>query len=375
MKRVNPVTVMAMKAEKPESHTIQVRIEDLAFGGDGVARVEGKACFVPYTIPGELCRIRIRENRKNMMRGRLEEVLEPAAERCQPQCRVFGHCGGCQYQHLTYEAECRFKQNQVEQTMRRLGGLTSPPMRPLIPSPHAYGYRNRIQLHVEGDKVGFRAGDGRTLVPVRECPIASDEINHQLRKLKPDDLRGKIKLALSDAGTHDAGFSQVNRYQNEVLRHAVKTAMSGRGGRLIELYAGAGFFTEALQPQFDAVTAVEWDSRLMERGRQRCPEIDWVHSSVEDAVSRLKWSPTTGEQLSLLVDPPREGLSPAVLPYIMKSNAEVLVYLSCNPSTQARDLKALARRWQVESITPIDLFPKTAHIESLTVLSRSQGEH
>jgi len=352
---------------KSQTAPIDVTIEDLAFGGDGVARVDGKACFIPFTIPGDVCRIRVRESRKNFMRGRLVEILEPAPDRISHPCQVFGHCGGCQYQHMSYEAECRFKANQVAQTMQRLGGMPAPPMQALIPSPEAYGYRNRIQIHIEQGKFGFRAGDGQSLVPIRECPIASDQINRQLTRLKPDDIRGRRKLALSDDDTAAAGFSQVNRYQNDTLRQQVLQAFAGLGGRLIELYAGGGFFTEVLQEQFESISAVEWDSRLIERGRECCPEVDWVHQSVEAAAPQLDWG---GEGLSILVDPPREGVPAEVLEHIRLSGAGGLAYLSCNPATQARDLRQLTSNWQVLSITPIDLFPRTAHIESLAVLNK-----
>ena len=352
---------------KSKPALIDVTIEDLAFGGDGIARVDGKACFVPFTMPGDICRIRIRENRKNFMRGQLVELLEAAPDRTQHRCRVFGHCGGCQYQHMTYEAECHFKANQVSQTMRRLGGMLEPPMQPLVPSPEAYGYRNRIQVHIEQSKFGFRAGDGQSFVPIRECPIASDQINRQLARLKPDDIRGRRKLALSDDDTAAAGFSQVNRYQNDTLRQQVLQAFDGIGGRLIELYAGGGFFTELLQSQFTTISAVEWDSRLVESGRKCCPGVDWVHRSVEEAVPVLDWK---GEELSILVDPPREGLPAAVLETIRNATATRFVYLSCNPATQARDLQQLSSDWSVNRITPIDLFPRTAHIESLAVCER-----
>ncbi len=364
-----------MKSQPP---TIDVTIEDLAFGGDGVARVDGKACFVPFTIPGDVCRIRIRESRKNFMRGRLVEILTPAPDRTKHKCSVFGHCGGCQYQHMTYEAECRFKEKQVLETMRRLGGMENPPLQPLIPSPKAYRYRNRIQLHIEQGQVGFRAGDGHTLVPIRECPIASDDINGQLRDLKPADIRGQRKLALSDSDTAAAGFSQINRYQNETLLQLIQQAFAGAQGRLIELYAGGGFFTEVLQPQFASISAVEWDSRLVERARIACPAVEWLHESVEEATPKLNWQ-GAGEteagqesELSILVDPPREGLAANALGDIKHSSASRLVYLSCNPATQARDLKQLAPEWHVTSITPIDLFPQTAHIESLAVLSKDK---
>jgi 23S rRNA (uracil1939-C5)-methyltransferase len=365
-----------MENKKP--NTLDVEIQDLAFGGDGVARIEGKACFVPFTLPGDICRIRIRESKKNFMRGRLVEVLTPAQDRIKHKCSVFGHCGGCQYQHMSYAAECRFKETQVRETMRRLGGMTEPPMQPLIPSPKPYGYRNRIQVHIEQGKVGFRAGDGQSLVAIRECPIASEQINKQLRELKPDDIRGQRKLALSDDDTTAAGFSQVNRYQNDALLNLIRKAFAAAQGRLIELYAGSGFFTAALQQQFNSIAVVEWDSRLVEKGRQSCPDVEWFHESVEEAAAKLNWSGGEGArgeksesaELSILVDPPREGIAANALAAIKSSGAVRLVYLSCNPATQARDLKQLAPEWTVTELTPIDLFPRTAHIENLAVCVR-----
>lgn len=207
--------------------TVEVTIDSLAFGGDGVARIEGKACFIPFTMPGERCRIRIVKEKKSFCRAELLEVLHASGDRTDPVCPVFGKCGGCQYQHLTYEAECRYKEQQVRESFRR----------------------------------------------------------------------------------------------------------------------------------------------LVERGRQALSTVEWLEMDVDQALHRLPLK-NLDASATILVDPPREGLSPPVKEWLRSANAAGFVYLSCNPATQARDLKELSGAWQVDSIQPIDLFPRTAHIESLVVCRR-----
>ena len=128
---------------------LELVIEDLAFGGKGVARDKGKAVFVPFTIDGERVTAKIVREKKQFAEAELVEVLEPSPQRVLPECPYFGRCGGCSYQHISYEHQLELKARQVEQAMRRIGRLAEPPIHPMIPSPRPYGYRNRITVHAE----------------------------------------------------------------------------------------------------------------------------------------------------------------------------------------------------------------------------------
>ena len=165
-------------------HTIDLTIEDVAFGGKGVARDEGKAVFIPFTIDGERVTAKITREKKQFAEGELIELLEPSAHRAVPECPYFGRCGGCSYQHISYAHQLELKARQVEQAMRRIGKISEPPMRPIIPSPSPYGYRNRITVHAEDNVVGFYRRDVHQLMDIAHCPIAMPEVNAALAQLR-----------------------------------------------------------------------------------------------------------------------------------------------------------------------------------------------
>ena len=134
-----------------------VTVSDVAFGGKGVSRHEGKVFFIPFTAPGDVVNVRVTRNKKKFAEAEALEIVTPSPDRVVPKCHWFGHCGGCAYQHIAYPAQLTLKHQQVEQTLRRVGQLNEVPMRPIIPSPEHYEYRNRIKVHVENRQVGFYA--------------------------------------------------------------------------------------------------------------------------------------------------------------------------------------------------------------------------
>ena len=168
---------------------VELRIEDVAFGGKGVARDQGKAVFVPFTIDGERITANIVREKKQFAEGELVALLDASPERATPDCPYFGRCGGCSYQHISYEHQVRLKAKQVEQAMRRIGRLSDPPMQPIIPSPLPYGYRNRITVHAEDGVVGFYRRDVHQLMDIEQCPIAAPEVNNALAQLRAGRVR------------------------------------------------------------------------------------------------------------------------------------------------------------------------------------------
>src|SRR5436305_12561460 len=134
---------------------VELQITDVAFGGKGVARANGKAVFVPYVIDGEILSTNITRERKKFLEAELESIVTPSPHRVEPRCPYFGRCGGCVYQHIDYEHQLALKWRQVKETLPRIGGLQEPPMRPFIPSPIEAGYRNRITDHVRVCGLGF----------------------------------------------------------------------------------------------------------------------------------------------------------------------------------------------------------------------------
>lgn len=350
---------------------IDVEINDIGFGGRGVGRVDGVACFVPGVIEKEKVRVKIAKVKSRMMEAWLLEVLEPSPYRVEPPCPVFLKCGGCSYQHIDYPHQLQIKETQLREALRRLGGLSDPPVLPMIASPEPYGYRNRIAVHVRDGNVGFYAEGSNRVIPVKKCLIASPEVDlgfQDLLKERPRDgdyLIGEKKRY--------GGFRQVNNAVAEILKETVREAVRPSdeatpiAGLLVDAYCGAGFFAHELQELFTKVIGIERSiASVAMASRQAAENEEYIAGDVE-----LKLGEALGagksEETVLLLDPPSEGLAELAMEAILQNPPARIVYVSCNPATLARDAKRLAGNYRLVQVTPLDMFPQTAEIESVSV--------
>src|SRR6059058_3554938 len=195
---------------------VDLEIEDIAFGGKGVARDQGKAVFVPYTIEGELVSAEIVREKKQFAEAELVEVKQSSPDRVEPLCPYFGRCGGCAYQHISYEHQLAIKWRQVRDALQRIGKLKDVPMRPIIASPEQYGYRNRITVHAEEGVIGFFRRDSHRLIDIERCPIALDEVNQALAQLRSSHPRdGHYTLRATESNQRI--FSQTNDAVDKAL--------------------------------------------------------------------------------------------------------------------------------------------------------------
>jgi 23S rRNA (uracil1939-C5)-methyltransferase len=343
--------------------SVELEIHDIAFGGKGVARAEGKAVFVPFTIDGEHVSAAITREKKQFAEADLLAVLEPSAHRVAAPCPYFGRCGGCSYQHIDYEHQLELKQKQVEQAIRRIARLSDPPIRPIIPSPLPYAYRNRITVHVEDGVVGFFRRDVHQLMDIAECPIAMPEVNAaltQLRATRPVD--GNYALR---ARSGPRVFAQTNNAVADVMADFIAASLTGEEQLLIDAFCGAGFFAKRLASKFHRIIGIDWDRFAIDAARKDArPNEDYVAGDV--AVELRKAAVTSH---ALIVDPPATGLSAEMRRAVVDSAPRRMIYVSCNPPTLARDLAELTSRLSVVSITPFDMFPQTAEIEVVVYLT------
>ncbi len=348
-----------------------LEINDLAFGGKGVGRIGGIACFVPGVIDGEKVRVKIAKVKSRLVEAWLQEVLEPSPHRIDAPCPVFLKCGGCAYQHIDYPHQLRIKETQLREALRRLGGLTDPPVSPMIPSPEPYGYRNRITVHVREGKAGFFAQGSNRVVPVSKCLIASGEVDlgfQDLLKSRPNDgdyLIGEKKRY--------GGFRQVNNAVAEILKKTVRDAVRPSGEEnsirelLVDAYCGAGFFAHELQSLFTKVIGIERSiASVAMASRQAAANEEYLAGDVEQMLPAAL-SAASSAGTVLLLDPPSEGLAELATEAILERPPARIVYVSCNPATLARDAKRLSERYRIVQVAPLDMFPQTAEIESVSV--------
>ena len=374
-----------------------------------MARIEGKVVFVPFVLPGERASI---ETAAKGVDAELVDILEPAAERVAPPCPIFARCGGCNYQHAPYEFQLARKVEILREQLRRVGKIDYTGPIETVSGP-AYGYRNRVQVHIDNRRLGYLAARSHDLIPLTEdCPIASPKLNQALAAMQerlhdarfPRFLRS-IELFTNETDVQvnaiDTGqplrkdffewcesvaalnyptafgsfrvsphsFFQVNRFLVDKL---VETALNGASGEsALDLYAGAGLFAVPLSKQFAHVAAVEAGSAaardLEVNAESNAPGagIRVEHARVEDYLAKLQSAPAF-----ILADPPRAGLGKEVVAHLNRLTPQRITIVSCDPATLARDLAALTG-YSIGRVTLVDLFPQTYHLETVVQLIRA----
>ena len=404
----------------------RVIITDIAYGGDGVGRLaDGSVVFVPFTAVGDDVEIEITERKAAFCRGVARKFVAAGQGRATPCCRYYGRCGGCSYQHLTYETEVACKAKQFKTLMARVGKFESfPELESVNPSPQDYGYRNKLRLE-PGERTleatgyyvpyGYFERDNTTFMMVKSCPLAQDALNKMLPKAIRSDwgkqnAKRKEPYPLTLRITTDGdccfyfgqdsqklswlkekllgvtyrvpvgGFWQVNPPVAERLLQTVKAWCEAlpTKGHLLDIYGGAGTFTMQLGPMFDHRSLVESD----------VPAVNAADFALQEAglVTEL-WKGPAEEFLSAadgplanidldqtvaVIDPPRMGCLPKAISALRDRPPKYLIYVSCNPATLARDLKLLCADglYKPEKCALFDMFPRTAHFESVVLLSK-----
>jgi 23S rRNA (uracil1939-C5)-methyltransferase len=403
----------------PDTNPLEVTVEKLVYGGQGLARVEGRVVMAPFVLPGERVRVRAESERRGMVEARLLEVLAPAEGRTAPSCPFFERCGGCQYQHAGYETQLEQKRRILREVLARIGKLEAPAEIPTI-SGEPWGYRNRTQLHLAGGEIGFFGSGSHHLVPVDRCPISSPRINQALAALRgmkgerrfpgfitslemftnesevqvnvlesgrpvsrrffdwcaekiPGYAADAIEYGVGSATycVHHRSFFQVNRFLIEPL---IAAALDGAEGETaLDLYSGVGLFSIPLARRFGSVTAVETSSSAA-----RDLEFNAARAGVAVAVRRqpVEAFLETAEARPdfVLADPPRSGLGKHAVRHLLRLKPPRLIIVACDPATLARDLAALAAGgYAIERLVLIDLFPQTFHIETIARLGLGSG--
>ena len=361
-------------------------VEKLVSGGDGLLRDGGLVVFVPGVLPGETVTYRAGSVRKGFARGTLVRVDVASPDRREPPCALYGRCGGCDFMHLNEDAQARHKALLVQETFRRLGKKTVP--LPEIVTGPAWGYRSRLQLHKDrsGAPAGFKARASDRTIGVSQCPVAAPGFAALLASggaelpvgrtnafaaggtayFEGRDSRVTLEVAGKRLASSLDGFFQSNLALLPALIREVLAALPPTGKRVLDLYGGSGLFGAFLADRYDTVIEVEQNGAALALARENVvgPLHEFYEASLETWVAR---QPRKNPPLdAVVVDPPRTGLSPEVTAYLAAGPAPVLVYVSCNPDTLARDTKALeAAGWTMTALKLFDFYPQTTHTEAV----------
>jgi len=366
-----------------------LKIEKIVPGGDGLIRHEGRVIFVPGVLPGEVVDIRLTEIRKRFCRADVLQIHKPSPGRVSPVCPLYGQCGGCNLQHLEYGRQLEAKEGFVREHFRRIAGMELPGEFRFHPS-DPYGYRSRIQIHCDGSNRGFRKKGSSDIISVPRCPVLTDSLNSWLsgsddyaggRKVlfgtaqdvyaEGDNREIRIPLAGKEIAFRADLFFQSNL---SVLPHLIDYALDGaEGERAMDLYCGVGLFSLFLADRFRKLTAIELnpDTEEFYRNNLSGQDADYYGMSLEDW---LKRKGRKREKMDLIVvDPPRTGLSAPVRRFLTECPAESLVYVSCDPATQARDTAELMKGgYEPVAARGFDFYPQTHHMETVLRFRRKK---
>lgn len=405
---------------------ILITPDKLTYGGDAMGRLpDARAVFVPFALPGEQVRVQIVEEKRGYVRAELLEIIQPASERIPPRCLHFGTCGGCHYQHLPYTSQLEFKTGILRDQLTRIGQIANPPIQPIQACPDPWNYRNHVQFHVHPNGgLGYLAPNSNRIVPIQECHLpeeplnalwpqlefeaetgierlslrlgADEEIMMLLESRNPeipgleveadisvlhqfggetlvlvgdDHLRMDIQLP---AGSQSRGFQvssgsffQVNTRMAGALVNHLLSNLPDNLDTLLDVYCGVGLFSAFLAPHVQRLIGIEASPSACEDFSLNLDEFDNVElyeATAEQALPALQVKPDY-----ILVDPPRAGLERSALEAILSLQPKTIAYVSCDPATLARDAHRLANGgYQLQKITPFDLFPHTFHIESVS---------
>jgi 23S rRNA (uracil1939-C5)-methyltransferase len=413
------------------SDLLTVKLEKLTYGGDALGRlpdpltgIEGRVIFVRFALPGETVQVRVVEEKRSHVRAELVEVLEPSPERITPKCLHYGVCGGCHYQHLSYQAQLKVKTQILCDQLTRIGNIENPPVQPIIPSAYEWNYRNHIQFHLTRDgKLGYVDAKGRNVIPISECHLPEKPLNDIWPKLEFEPGLGLERVSLRIGAGEDivlalesdspetpeleleadlsvvhlteddmvvmagdqymiipvndrpfrvsaASFFQVNtEMAGKMVEHLLANLPVSPDTTLLDIYCGVGLFSAFFAARVGRLIGVESSPSACDDFVSNLDEFENVElyeASAEDVLPSLDVTPEAA-----IIDPPRAGLDKRVLDALLDRGPKRIAYVSCDPSTLGRDAARLsAGGYRLVQVTPFDLFPQTYSIESISIFEK-----
>jgi tRNA/tmRNA/rRNA uracil-C5-methylase (TrmA/RlmC/RlmD family) len=378
-------------AELAVGQRCSLTITDIAFGGEGVARLGEFVIFVPFVIAGEAIEAEITEVKKSFGRARLISVRSASPERVTPKCPYFMACGGCQYQHISYAEQLRIKHKQIRDLFQRVGRFETE-IESVAGSPREYGYRNRIMIRTQWNKpeqklnIGFIRYDNRFVEDIDHCPISELEVSDGIKQVRANPPpKGGLKVVLrklpENWNVPQDSFFQNNFFLLPELVNTVRNYFKASGSRfLIDVYCGVGFFGIELADLADAFLGVELDRKAIQSARKNAADRninngDFQIGPADELLPHILQS-FPPSATTVLIDPPRTGCPAPSLELLRETKPNQILYVSCHPATLARDLNVLCAGgvYEVARVKPLDMFPQTQHVECVADVRLSTRE-
>ena len=393
--------------------TTNIKIEKISYDGKGIGYIDGKVAFVSNALPNEIVNAKIIKENKNYYECETQEIIEKSKNRIKPACPYFNECGGCSYMHVTHEDEVEYKVNALKEILKRNAVIDANVS--TIISNNELGYRNKLSLKVENYEFGFYKEESHECIKIDECLLASLAISN-IFKLK-EYLKFKEGNILIRSNFNDEIIIKINSESSvdlniEKLKEHIKLV-----GIIIndKIIYGEDFFIEQVHNYFYKVNINSFfqiNLNILDKvinllrekeyntvadlycgvgtlgiplKKQKLYGIEIVKEAVIDAIYNAKINKQDNKYLlgsaeainkinakidTIIIDPPRAGLNKKTLDFLINYQSDNLIYMSCNPMTLAKNLKSLSTVYNIEEVFYLDMFPRTKHIECVSVLSR-----
>lgn len=369
---------------------MRVKIEKLDNFGRGITYLNNRICFVENALPGEIVDIDIIKEKSKYIEAKVVSIIEPSKDRIKVDCPYYDLCGGCSLRHLSYEKENLFKEEKVKDLLNHIGKLNVK-VNSIISGPEN-NYRNKVTFHKSKGKIGYFAKGTKNIIPIDNCLLLDKVINNNIKNIKAESNEIVIRSSNDSSEVLMNGnnsiitsigdkkyylsknsFFQVNKYLTKELYDLVRKAIHKPYKTCLDLYCGTGTIGIYISDLVDSVIGIDYsESNIKDANRNielnNTNNISFICDKVENKIDTFK------DVNLVIIDPPRAGLDSKTIKYLIEINPEKIIYVSCDPATLSRDLKELNSKFNILEVTPVNMFPRTYHVECISVLERRNVE-
>ncbi len=356
---------------------MKVEIYKLNHQGKGITYIDNKIVFVNNVLPGEIVNIKILKNNKNYMTAEVMNYIKTSPERIDNKCIYFGKCGGCCFDNVHYNYELEFKENKIKEIIKKYTSINVKKINNIVKSEKEYNYRNKATFKIKNKKLGYFKELSNDFIEIKNCLLCDEKINKKLSEKKLNKVSEKIiksfdryiKFDKCKFKVSQNSFFQINTNQAiniySKINDYIKTL---KDPKVLDLFCGVGSISIFISESSKEVLGIEINEGSIKDAIKNIKlnnikNVNFISYDVNKIINDIDFVPNV-----VIVDPPRSGLDKILIENLLESNVKDIIYLSCDPMTLARDLNLLNKKYEVISITPYDMFPKTFHVETLTFL-------
>ena len=365
---------------------MKVTIEKLDNFGRGITHINNKICFVDNALPEEIVEIEIVKEKSKFIEAKTISIPHPSKDRIEVDCPYYDICGGCSLRHLSYDKENEFKEQKVQELLKHIGKLDVK-VNSIIYGPEN-NYRNKVTFHKSKNKIGYYQKGTRNIISIDNCLLLDNFINDNIKNANSDTneiiirssndsnslLINDIDNIVTNIGNKKYylsknSFFQVNKYLTKKLYDLIRKAINKPYKACLDLYCGTGSIGIYISDLVGSVVGIDNNKSNIEDANKNVKlnninNIKFICDNVENKIDSFQ------DVDLIIVDPPRSGLDNKTRKYLLEINPEKIIYISCDPATLARDLKDLNTNYNILEVTPVNMFPRTYHCESIAVLER-----